>query len=95
MLTVTCVCGKITHGAKTMAGQSAHCMKCGRAVTFPALNRPSPAVLGAGPADLSFNLLGDDFAPADKPQSPSAPSRLPCELFYWVFLLPWHPWSSP
>ena len=92
MLTVTCSCGKVVHGSAAMAGQSVQCMKCRQLVAFPTPARPSYAAVGVGATDFGVPAAGlEDVAGEKKSDAPpaesAAPRRLPCELYYWVFLL--------
>lgn len=89
MLTVACSCGKLVHGSEEMAGQIVECMKCRHRVAFPAPARPSYAAIGA--MNLGMPVAAADAGEEAKRDAGSAenaaPKRLPCELYYWVFLL--------
>src|SRR5689334_2050335 len=100
MLQVTCPCGKVAHGSEAMAGQPAQCMKCGRTLVFPAPRRAAPVAVAAGVESFASALLdplpgqdapadgADSPAPAaDEQAAPPSTSRLPCERYYWVFLV--------
>ncbi len=92
MLTVACSCGKLVHGSEAMAGQSVECMKCRRLVAFPAPARPVYATVGVGATSFGVPAAGaaygeEEAKPENRPAEDAAPKRLPCELYYWVFLL--------